>query len=117
MNVTIKDENNIPKLMKSLKKLNGSTISVGIPDEKKNKDIDYIESKFKSKELTKEKATSLKKTIESDFNSAIDKLMNFDANTYAVLKGYDAIYQSKGGKKAYTVILNRTKVIIKDGRS
>lgn len=38
MNVTIKDENNIPKLMKSLKKLNGSTISVGIPDEKKNKD-------------------------------------------------------------------------------
>ena len=86
-------------------------------DEKKNKDIDYIESKFKSKELTKEKATSLKKTIESDFDSAIDKLMNFDANTYAVLKGYDAIYQSKGGKKAYTVILNRTKVIIKDGRS
>lgn len=86
-------------------------------DEKKNKDIDYVESKLKSKELTKEKATSLEKAIESDFNSAIDKLMNFDANTYAVLKGYDAIYQSKGGKKAYTVILNRTKVIIKDGRS
>ena len=85
-------------------------------DEKKNKDIDYVESKFKNKELTKEEATSLKNDIESDFNSAIDKLMNFDANTYAVLKGYDAIYQSKGGKKAYTVILNRTKVIIKDGR-
>ena len=86
-------------------------------DEKKNKDIDYIEIKFKNKELTKEEATSLKNNIESDFNSAVDKLMNFDANTYAVLKGYDAIYQSKGGKKAYTVILNRTKVIIKDGRS
>ena len=85
-------------------------------DEKKNKDIDYVESKFKNKELAKEEATSLKNTIESDFNSAVDKLMNFDANTYAVLKGYDAIYQSKGGKKAYTVILNRTKVIIKDGR-
>ena len=32
MNVTIKDENNIPKLMKSLKQLKGSTISVGVPD-------------------------------------------------------------------------------------
>lgn len=32
MNVTVKDENNIPKLMKSLKKLNGSTIKVGVPD-------------------------------------------------------------------------------------
>ena len=32
MNVTIKDDNNIPKLMKSLKKLNKSTISVGVPD-------------------------------------------------------------------------------------
>ena len=32
MNVTIKDNNNIPKLMKSLKKINDSTISVGVPD-------------------------------------------------------------------------------------
>ena len=32
MNVTIKDDNNIPKLMKNLKKLNGSIISVGVPD-------------------------------------------------------------------------------------
>lgn len=32
MNVTIKDENNIPKLMKSLKQLKGSKISVGVPD-------------------------------------------------------------------------------------
>lgn len=32
MSVTIKDDNNIPKLMKNLKKLNGSTISVGVPD-------------------------------------------------------------------------------------
>lgn len=32
MNVTVKDENNIPKLMKSLKQLKGSTISVGVPD-------------------------------------------------------------------------------------
>lgn len=32
MNVTIKDDNNIPKLMKSLKQLKGSKISVGVPD-------------------------------------------------------------------------------------
>lgn len=32
MNVTIKDNNNIPKLMKSLKQLKGSKISVGVPD-------------------------------------------------------------------------------------
>lgn len=32
MNVTIKDDNNIPKLMKSLKQLNGATIKVGVPD-------------------------------------------------------------------------------------
>lgn len=32
MNVTIKDDNNIPKLMKNLRKLNSSTISVGVPD-------------------------------------------------------------------------------------
>ena len=37
MKVTVKDDNNIPKLMKSLKQLNGATIKVGIPDEKKNK--------------------------------------------------------------------------------
>lgn len=32
MNVTIKDDNNIPKMLKNLKKLNGSTIKVGVPD-------------------------------------------------------------------------------------
>lgn len=32
MKVTVKDENNIPKLMKNLKQLKGSTISVGVPD-------------------------------------------------------------------------------------
>lgn len=32
MKVTVKGENNIPKLMKNLKKLNGSTIKVGVPD-------------------------------------------------------------------------------------
>ena len=32
MKVTIKDENNIPKLMKNLKQLKGSTIKVGVPD-------------------------------------------------------------------------------------
>ena len=86
-------------------------------DEKKNKDISYVESKLKNKVLTKTEAISLENSIRDDFNLAVDKLMSLDANTYAVLKGYDAVYQSKGGKKAYTVILNRTKVIIKDGRS
>ena len=32
MNVTIKDDNNIPKMLKNLKKLKGSTIKVGVPD-------------------------------------------------------------------------------------
>lgn len=32
MNVTIKDDNNLPKLMKNLKALKGSTIKVGVPD-------------------------------------------------------------------------------------
>lgn len=32
MNVTIKDENNLPKMMKNLKALKGSKISVGVPD-------------------------------------------------------------------------------------
>lgn len=32
MNVTIKDDNNLPKMLKNLKKLNGSTIKVGVPD-------------------------------------------------------------------------------------
>lgn len=32
MKVTVKDDNNVPKLMKNLKKLKGSTISVGVPD-------------------------------------------------------------------------------------
>lgn len=32
MKYTVKDDNNIPKLMKSLKQLNGSTIKVGVPE-------------------------------------------------------------------------------------
>lgn len=32
MTVTIKDDNNIPKMLKNLKKLKGSTIKVGVPD-------------------------------------------------------------------------------------
>ena len=32
MNVAIKDDNNIPKMLKNLKKLKGSTIKVGVPD-------------------------------------------------------------------------------------
>lgn len=32
MKVTVKDDNNIPKLMKNLKQLNGSTIKVGVPE-------------------------------------------------------------------------------------
>lgn len=32
MKVTVKDENNLPKMLKSLKKLDGSTIKVGVPD-------------------------------------------------------------------------------------
>ena len=38
MKVTIKDDNNIPKLMKSLKQFNDATISVGVPDGKKNRE-------------------------------------------------------------------------------
>ena len=32
MKYTVKDDNNIPKLMKNLKQLNGSTIKVGVPE-------------------------------------------------------------------------------------
>lgn len=70
----------------------------------------------------KEKYRSIRKEIEEAISketekSGLNKLSSMDYGSYAALKGYDAINAEGHGQSAsYTVILNRTKLIIKEDK-
>ena len=55
----------------------------------------------------------VKEKIENSYE--YQKIKNMDLGSYAAMKGYDAINAEGHGKSgSYTVILNRTKLIIKE---
>lgn len=60
------------------------------------------------------KAEDLMKEINTEIEEIIERNDSMDDGTYAVLKGYDAINaEGHGDSGSYTVILNRTKLVIK----
>jgi uncharacterized protein YukE len=83
--------------------------------EEKQKDIQKLVDKERNVEWKgkseDEYFSNLKKARQET-----SKLRNLDDGVYAVLKGYDAINaEGHGASGSYTVILNRTKVIIRKG--
>lgn len=82
----------------------------------KKKDQPYFTETMtidKSAKVVKYKDIAAMKRDESNEN-----LRSMDIGAYAALKGYDAINSEGHGQSgSYTVILNRTKVIMLDGRS
>lgn len=81
--------------------------------ELRKKEILRLErERYKASQKAKTREESIR--LEQPFNKKIDKIHNMDIGSYAASKGYDAINAVGHGKSgSYTVILNRTKVIIK----
>ena len=72
-----------------------------------------LRRKINNGEMTNEEASKVSREYGRKLDAKVREISSLDTSSYAVLKGYDAITQSRGGG-SYTVVLNRTKVIIKE---
>lgn len=68
----------------------------------------------KYKAVSKAKTAIEEQKIRNEWNKRIDQIDGLDEGSFAALRGYDAInVEGHGQSRSYTIILNRTKVIIK----
>lgn len=81
----------------------------GLSSTNKRKLLDWVDS-----EESWETADDSVKQLAKDIEARVDELMNLDLGSLAASLGYDAINaEGHGASESYTVILNRTKLIIK----
>lgn len=77
----------------------------------------YDRNQYWSKEIDKTDEFDFDKMqkVKADRDAELKYLRDMDTGSFAVLKGYDAINaQGHGASDSYTVVLNRTKLIIKE---
>ena len=89
-------------------------ISFEVYPPKKDGDFEAAADWHKRDPKGYKKAEDLMKEINTEIEEIIERNDSMDDGTYAVLKGYDAINaEGHGDSGSYTVILNRTKLVIK----
>lgn len=74
-----------------------------------------LKNKVKNGEITLDEASKLDWERRKELEEKMSGTLSLDSSSYAALKGYDAVTQSRGDGGFYTIVLNRTKVIIKEG--